>query len=295
MKYDPFNTPTCNVGVFLRVIVRHSKSMKLKANLHFHSKEDPIDVVPYTLYEGIDYAAQLGFNVLASTCHTSFASTPEHVQYAHSKGILLIPGIEADIYETGTQRRNHIVILGCDKNIENVRTFDDLRVYKASHPEICIIAAHPLYPGTFSLGIRLEKYIDLFDAIEHSWFYTRFFNHNTKAIAIAKKYNKPIISTSDTHFFAFMDTNYAEIDTQTVTQEDVFNAIRSGSFTNITTPRSLFDIFGIYALQAVVMEVRKFARRIYAPQESMEQTSNTFMPASAMVKQSNETNHENKI
>ena len=43
----------------------HIVDMKLKANLHFHSREDPQDSVPYTLQEGIDEASRLHFDVLA--------------------------------------------------------------------------------------------------------------------------------------------------------------------------------------------------------------------------------------
>ena len=132
-------------------------TMKLKANLHFHSKEDPVDIISYDLFEGIDKAAELGFNVLASTCHGKNICLDRHVKYAAEKGILLIPGVEANIYELGTRRRNHVVILNCNESVNNVRTFHDLKRYKQMYPEIFVIAAHPYFYGNFSLGQRLEK------------------------------------------------------------------------------------------------------------------------------------------
>jgi len=243
--------------------------MKLKANLHFHTKEDPLDIIPYTLFEGIDKAAELGFDVLASTCHTKNVCLDHHVQYASERGILLIPGIEANIYETGSNRRNHVLILNCDSSANNIHTFDDLKEYRESHPEIFVIAAHPYFYGTFSLAERLETYIELFDAIEFSWFYTPWFNRNKKAAEMSKKYDKPFIATSDTHFYNFMNENFVHVDTEIKTAESFFNAIRSGSYENTTSPRSLFDIFGIYTFYQARMEIIKFKRRFEKGADSL--------------------------
>ena len=44
-----------------------------KANLHFHSAEDPKERhITYNVYEGIDYAKELGFKVIGLTCHEKF-------------------------------------------------------------------------------------------------------------------------------------------------------------------------------------------------------------------------------
>jgi predicted metal-dependent phosphoesterase TrpH len=237
------------------------QDMNLKTNLHFHTKEDPLDIISYTLFEGIDKAAELGFNVLASTCHTKNVCLDHHVQYAAEKGILLIPGIEADIYEQNSTRRNHVLILNCDATANNIHTFEDLKQYRLDHPDIFIIAAHPYFYGNFSLGDRLETYIDLFDAIELSWFYTTWSNRNRKAAEMAEKYSKPFIATSDTHFFSFMNTNFSTINAKHKTVESLFDAIRAGNYENTTSPRSLFDIFGIFGYHQVVMELAKMKRK----------------------------------
>jgi len=211
--------------------------MKIKTNLHFHTKDDPFDPVSYTTKEGIDRAVSLGFGALAITCHQKFAWTPEYFEYAKSKGLLLIPGIEIYIGETRADSRPHVLILNATKGAENVRTFDELDAYKKAHSEAFIIAPHPYFYGNFCLKNLLEKYIHLFDAIEQSWFYSKRFNRNHKGRAVAEKHKLPFVSTSDAHFFDFLDTNYCTIDAESATKEAIFAAIREGQFENTTSTR----------------------------------------------------------
>ncbi|MFC1802176.1 PHP-associated domain-containing protein [Patescibacteria group bacterium] len=208
--------------------------MKLKTNLHSHSFGDPQDpAIKYTSKELIDYASSLGFGVLAITHHKSFAYTEELRKYAESKNILLISGIELNI----TKQKKHLLVLNCEKSIESVKTFEDLREYKAKHPEIFVIAPHPYFPRRSCLGNLVEENINLFDAIEHSWFYSKRKNYNKKAEEIAKKYNLPFISTSDTHWLTKLNKDYAEIEIEEKTVETVFEAIREGKFQNTTRPK----------------------------------------------------------
>lgn len=216
--------------------------MKLKANLHFHTAEDPDEAaIKYNLYQGIDKAAALGFGALAVTCHRAFVVTPDHQKYAAQKGIVLIPGIENNLDENknrSLRAGGHCVILNCTKEVEAVRTFADLADYKKRRPEIFIIAPHPYYYGNYSLKNNLEKYIHLFDAVEQSWFYSKkWFNRNPRAEVVAKKYNLPFIATSDAHFFDFFDKSYAVIDVEEKTIPAIFNSIREKRFVNVTSPR----------------------------------------------------------
>lgn len=214
--------------------------MKLKANLHFHTGDDPYETIEYSTPEAIDRAADLGFGAIALTCHRYFAWKKEYADYAASRNVLLIPGIEANIDESRDIWGRHVLVLNCDKDAEQLRTFEDLEAYKKSHPQVFIIAPHPYYYGYWSLKEYLEKYIGLFDAIEQSWFYSRWFNRNRRAEAIAQKYNLPFIATSDTHYFDFLNTSYAIIETKEKTIPAVFEAIRQKSFVNVTSPRSFW-------------------------------------------------------
>ena len=77
--------------------------MKLKTNLHLHTKEDPLDgedwkkIVTYSIYELIDYAHKLDFKVLAFTSHLKFVYKKEYGEYAKSKGLLFIPRIKIQL------------------------------------------------------------------------------------------------------------------------------------------------------------------------------------------------------
>lgn len=235
--------------------------MTFKTNLHFHCAEDSRHSLPYTLRDGIDYACLKGFEVLALTCHRAFLSIPEHVTYAKTKGVLLISGIEAEIFDEHG-RGSHVLILNGDKESELLSTFNELRRYKEKKPNIFVIAPHPYFYGNFSLHSNLEKHIDVFDAIEHSWFYTCRFNRNLQAENIAKRHNKPFIATSDTHFLEILDTDYTLVDAMEKTPQAIFNAIRVGKYHNMTSPHSFLATFVRFGWFTLIDEIILLIRRV---------------------------------
>ena len=200
--------------------------MVLKTNLHFHAAEDEIKIVSYNIYQGIDYAKEKGFDVLAYTPHEKFLFREEYAEYASQKGILLIPGIEGKI------ERKHFIILNCSKEAENIKTFKELADYKNKHLESFILAPHPFVLGLKSLYSELLENIDLFDAIEMTVFSNKIFNFNKKAVEIAGKYNKPFIASSDTHFLNDLERGYALINAPQKTIESIFEAVKRGNFQN---------------------------------------------------------------
>jgi hypothetical protein len=206
--------------------------MILKTNLHLHTADDPKDNVNYTVFQIIDHAKNLGFSVLALTCHQKFAYKKEYADYASPKDILLIPGIEAKI------EGKHVIVLNCNKDIENIKTFEQLKNYKNNNPQIFILATHPFVPHhkLVSLGQELIRNINLFDAIELTVFSNKIFNFNKKASAVAEKHNKPLIAVSDTHFLKDLKRGYVLIDTNQKTPEAIFEAIKKGSFENKLNP-----------------------------------------------------------
>jgi len=208
--------------------------MPLKANLHFHSNEDPEDTLDYNLYQITDEAARLGFSVLGWACHNGVVYEPKYGEYAAGKGILLIPGIEKDIEE------RHTVILNCDKSAEKINTFAELREYKKANPQIFVLAPHPFFPSSYALQEKLEKNIDIFDAIELSWYHINGIDFNKKAEKMAEKYGKPFIATSDTHNLNYLDTGYALIDA-VKDIPSVIEAIKARKFTNVSPPISFWD------------------------------------------------------
>ena len=220
--------------------------MQIKTSLHIHTKEDRSDghVIKYNIYQLIDHAEKLDFKVLALTGHRRFIYKKEYGEYAKEKGILLIPGIELALKYGFKQ--NHVLVLNCDKNVEKVKNFSDLQAYKEQNPSTFVIAPHPTSSFIVSIGKKkLIKYIDLFDAIEHTWFYTRKINFNKKAEKISKNYNVPFVATSDVHNLRHFNTDYLVIDTDSLDPESIFNSIRNGNYINCTRPKNLFELLSI--------------------------------------------------
>ncbi|MFA5047817.1 MAG: PHP domain-containing protein [Patescibacteria group bacterium] len=213
--------------------------MKLKASLHLHTAEDLVEggIIKYDIYRLIDEARESGFKVLALTCHKFFVYKKEYGDYAKRKGMLLIPGVEASL------RKKHVLILNADKGADKVKSFKQLAGYKKKKPDILVIAAHPNFGFKVSMGIKLLKNnIDLFDAIENSWFYSRFFNLNKKVKKIAQKYNKPMIATADLHDLRYLNGDYAIISAPRMEIKDVLSAIKNGYFVNVTSPKNFFKL-----------------------------------------------------
>lgn len=219
--------------------------MILKTNLHFHSKEDPIDGLSYSVYQAVDYAEKLNFGALALTSHRTFSYKKEYGDYAREKNILLIPGIEANI------EGKHIVILNCDKSSERIKSFGELKDYKKMNPQTFMLVPHPFVSSAKSLGNELlEKHIGLFDAIELSIFSNKIFDFNKKAAEAAEKYNKPLIATSDTHSLGFLNRGYALVDVEKRTTDSLFDSIKKGKAKNeiINMPLTMMALFQLKGL-----------------------------------------------
>ncbi len=207
----------------------------LKCQFHSHAFGDPVDHIAFSPKTLITRAVKLGYDVLSITCHRKILFTKELKQFAAKKGILLIPGIEFEI------NRKHILAINPTKEILEVKTFDDLKRYRKNNPQSLIIAPHPFFLSHFCLGKDLEKNIDLFDAIEISWFYTKKLDLNKKAIKIAEQYNKPLISTADCHILDFLDIGYTKVQAEKNTKS-LFQAIKKGNLKNYTQATSIFKM-----------------------------------------------------
>lgn len=192
----------------------------LKIDLHIHSKEDPQDRILHTAKELIDKAVKLKFDVLSITLHNHLLEDKEITAYAKKKGILLISGAEIKI-----ERKEILVYNIKSKYLKNIKTFEDLKKLKRKFKNMFIIAPHPFFKTGECLGKHLKEHIELFDAIEYSWFFTKIINFNKKAIKIAEKYNKPIIATSDAHHLKNFGNNYSLLNSKKDIKS-IFSAIR---------------------------------------------------------------------
>jgi len=206
--------------------------MRLKCDLHLHTSEDPRHNLNYSAKELIEEAAKSGYQVVSITNHNTVTYDQELADFAHSKGILLIPGVEATVLG------KHVLIYGVDGMDEkwDKLTFFDLKRLKAKGA--FIVAPHPFYPNYNCLGNLLERFSALFDAVEYSHLYTKKLNFNLKAQSFAKSKGMPILGLSDSHSLKQLDYTYTLVDSRK-DMSSIFEAIRQGRTTIVTRPARL--------------------------------------------------------
>jgi predicted metal-dependent phosphoesterase TrpH len=178
----------------------------LKCCFHAHTKEGN----PYSAEDLLDVAKKQGYDVVAITEHDEVHFTGSMRERAEYNGLVLLPGIEASVGDEG----DHVLVVNT-KNFPRgrMKSLEDLRIW-LSHQDrekILVVAPHPFYPGKICVGDKLEENIDMFDAIEFSYFRSYIWrdNPNRRAIEIAKKYNKPMIGTGDVHRLWQLGTTYS--------------------------------------------------------------------------------------
>lgn len=226
---------------------------KFKVQFHVHTKQDPVDNIKHTEKQKIDHAAKLGYDALAITCHNVVIFNEDLKKYAEEKRILLIPAIEKSV------ERKHVLILNADVEAQKIQTFNDLRLYKKNNPHCFMIAAHPYYPGWISLHKKLEEHIDIFDAIEYSWYHSKRINkYNQKAIKTAEKHNLPMVGTSDNHLMRYFDHTYSIVEAKEKSIESIFKAMKDKKVTFVSHDLTPVKMFCIVA----EMWTRQFIKKV---------------------------------
>jgi predicted metal-dependent phosphoesterase TrpH len=219
----------------------------IKLDLHIHTLDDPKDVIDYSAHQLLERARVLGFRVLAITLHDAVFERPEVFADAAAMGILLIPAAEVRL-----QGADVIILNITAAEMAELRNFDDLRKLRGRRGNsIFIIAPHPFYVLGGSIGDRLIAEIDCFDAIEFCHFHKGLLNPNRRAAAVAKKFGKPLIATSDAHRLHAFGRHYtsmpapmsgdATVDRK-LTPENVFAGLRRGPLRLASPPCSFFDL-----------------------------------------------------
>jgi predicted metal-dependent phosphoesterase TrpH len=206
----------------------------IKIDLHIHTLDDPKDAVDYSAHQLLERARTLGFRVLAITLHDAVFGRNEVFEDAAAMGILLIPAAEMRL-----QGADVIVLNVTADEVAELKSFDDLRQLRARRGNsIFTIAPHPFYMFGGSIGSRLLREIDCFDAIEFCHFHVGLFNPNRRAKRVASRFGKPLIATSDAHRLHAFGRHYTSIPAPTaLTTESVFAALRSGPL-RLTSPAS---------------------------------------------------------
>jgi predicted metal-dependent phosphoesterase TrpH len=211
----------------------------IKIDLHIHTLDDPKDVIDYSAHELLERAQSLGFGVLAITLHDAVFDRPEVFADAVSMGILLIPAVEVRL-----QGADVIVLNVSSAEVAALKSFDDLRqLRKRRGDSIFTIAPHPFYFLGGSIGSRLVDEIDCFDAIELCHFHIGMLNPNRRAAAVAKKFGKPLIATSDAHRLHAFGRHYTMIRSPAkLAPDDVFEALRRGPLRLTSPSASIRDL-----------------------------------------------------
>ncbi|HNX10598.1 MAG TPA: PHP domain-containing protein [bacterium] len=214
----------------------------LKASLHLHTHEDPEDgtLIKYTARDLINQAKQLDFQVLALTLHNRLYFPPEIKDYAAQRGITLLPGIEISLQKSRWHNA-HVLIIGAE-SLPSLKTLAELKAWRKNNPQPLVMAPHPNFLVQ-SLGLKtLKRNAEIFDAVEHSWFYTKLFNQNRQAARVAKKLNKPLVATSDMHDNRYLKDDYCLINCQSNRPTDIIAAIKKGQLQNVSRPKEIIEI-----------------------------------------------------
>jgi predicted metal-dependent phosphoesterase TrpH len=194
-----------------------------KAELHSHCSLDPIDyrVCGYSPERLIATAAGMGYEILAITCHNLDVWTRDLAEYAESLGVTLIPGMEVTVEGT-----RHTLVYNFQTGPENLNTLAKIRSRRRD--DTLVIAPHPYYPTRMCLRQRLERNIEIFDAVEQSGFYTQELDFNRRARRVAGLHNKPIVGNGDVHMLWQLGRTYTWIYSEPGTLP-VLSAVKRGA------------------------------------------------------------------
>jgi|GEM_PF-847863 len=227
--------------------------MQIKTDFHLHTSDDRFDSIGYSAEDLILTAAQKGFSALAITNHDTFTFTTHLQHFAADNGILLIPGIERKI------EGKHVLLLNAYAACESISTFEDLR--RAKQDGLFVIAPHPFFKAGTCLEGKLLDHLELFDAVEFAFFYSRWFNLNRQGVRVAKREGLPMVGNSDCHHLHYFGICHSIIDVQALTPQGVFDAIRAQRVEIVSQPIFLPRLAWIFAHVEMVKTINRFRPR----------------------------------
>jgi predicted metal-dependent phosphoesterase TrpH len=230
----------------------------IKLDLHIHTLDDPKDVIDYSAHQLLERARSLGFGVLAITLHDAVFDRAEVFADAAAMGILLIPAAEMRI-----EGADIILLNVTAEDIAGLKSFQDVRALRAQRrASIFTIAPHPFYVLGGSIGSRLMREIDCFDAIEVCHFHKGPLNPNRRAVAVARRFGKSLIATSDAHKLHAFGRHFTSMPRPAeLTCENVFAGLRSGPLRLTSPPASWADLVGAFYF---IFLAHPFRRRRHA-------------------------------
>ena len=224
----------------------------LKIDLHIHSNKDPEDshFIEYSPEEMVVYASKQGYDAISFTHHNKlFMPSQDLLKIAEQHNIILILGVEATI-----EGKEVLIYNIGEDTLKNINTLEDL---KHLPDTALVIAPHPFYKDKKCLGNLISIKPNLFDAIEYCHFYTFLINWNRKAVKLAKKLNKPLVGTSDSHHLFQFGTTYTLVNADK-NIDSIIKAIKENKIQLVTKPLPLH----IFAKLFFSSLVRYIAKRI---------------------------------
>jgi len=199
-----------------------SEKRWMKAELHSHCNLDPVDYrsCRYSPEELILRAANLGYEILAITCHNLDIWDEDLASYANGLGITLIPGME--VTAEGTR---HTLVYNFGADAADLNTLKKIRA--RSRDETLVIAPHPFFPGSHCLRGLLQNNLDVFDAIECSGFHVQGMDFNRRGEALAAREHKPLVGNGDIHYLWQLGRTFTWVYSEPGIRP-VLNAIKEG-------------------------------------------------------------------
>lgn len=206
----------------------------LKVDLHLHTAEDPVDIIRHDAMTLVDRAVAQGFDALAITLHDKQLADRGLFDYARERGLVLIPGTERTI------QGKHVLLINFPQSAENVRTLEEVARLKARSQGL-VIAPHPFYPDRACLRSLMDAHVDLFDAVEWSYFWTRVTNFNARAARWARKHGKALVGNSDLHDLRQLGRTHSWVLAER-DAESICDAIRAGRVSLRTEPVPVVEL-----------------------------------------------------
>ena len=230
----------------------------LKIELHTHTSDDPLDLIPYDTRTLIARAAEYGYDAIAITLHDRQRDLADVLPFAREHGVTLIPGIERTI------EGRHVLLLNFTAGgAERVRSFEDLRRLRMQESGL-VIAPHPFFPFPTCLQTLAYRYQNLFDAVEINGMFTRLVNFNEKAERWAHDIGLPLVGNGDVHRLDQLNTTWSMVHAE-ADPASICQAVREGRVHVEAHPHSMFKAATIMAGMAVA-DLRQGIAALARPQ-----------------------------
>ncbi len=202
-----------------------------RVELHSHCQGDPVDrYLTHSIFEHIDQAKAVGLDAIAVTWHRKIFEHPEAAAYARERGVLLIPGMEAEV------NRRHLVVLNlAEGDLPAEPTWNQVRALRLRKPDALVLAPHPFYPHPSCLGRSMTDHADCIDAVEWCFIHVGWLpgrvNPNLLAARWAARHGKTLVACSDAHSLRAIGRNASTVEADELSVEAIFAGIRAGRVT----------------------------------------------------------------